>query len=192
MKFVSGDSVEEKRLVTGLQAATGRKQDNSIGPDTLVGIAQKINPGVFPLDVRMFNCDVFVGKNIIPFDPNGPISKFNYCISGSYSHQGNPSSILIHDGRTICGHSAHEWLGYPDSVIYELYDGTIGICRVIYDTEIPNRKNVKWAIGGAGLLDNFDAKAEGYCKFKDKAGVSRNYSDVWRKTNHTVDRKSVV
>lgn len=186
MNFVSGKTKEEIRLVTSLQASVNSKPDNSIGPDTLVSFAQSLAPNLFPVDVTMYGCPTFVGLDVLPFDPDGPLKNWDWTISGSYSTSGQPTSILIANGKTICGSSSHAWLGYPDSVIYEKLDGTTGICRVMYDTEIPDRKNVKWAIGGAGLLDNFNPKAEGYCVFTDRNGVKRKYNDVWRLTNHTV------
>ena len=44
--------------------------------------------------------------------------------------------------------------------------------------------NIRWAISGVGLLDNYDPAAEGYARFQ-KNGKVYDYSDVLRRTNHT-------
>jgi hypothetical protein len=92
---------------------------------------------------------------------------------------------MVNDGKTICGSASHAWLGFKESVIYQKLDGTVGICRAMYDTEIPDRKNIKWAVGGAGLLGNYNPKLEGFSKFVAN-GKTYDYSDVWRRTNHTI------
>lgn len=65
MNFVSGTTKEEKRIVTGIQGAVGAKQDNSIGPQTLTEIAQKLCPKIFPVDVIMFGMPTLVSENIL-------------------------------------------------------------------------------------------------------------------------------
>lgn len=95
--------------------------------------------------------------------------------SFTYPRATTPCSILINKGETICGNSCHAFNGKPESVIYKLKDGTIGIKRCTYSTELP--KNVVWAIGGMGLLNMYDPNREGF---------SGDYADVLRKTNHNV------
>lgn len=178
---------EEKRMIQGIQKAYNAVDNGIIGNQTLSEIAKDKCPEVFPLTLTIYGMPVIISKSIIPFDPNGGLKNWDWVVSGSYSYPDGqkPCSILVQDGKTICGFSAQAWLGYPDSVIYEKYDGTINICRVMYDSEIPDRKNVKWAIGGTGLLGNYSPQSEGYYRFV-KDGVQRDYSGVFRKTNHII------
>ena len=187
MKDIWFETNEEKRMIVGIQNSFKILANGCIGNQTLSDVAKRYAPEVFPLSLKIYGMPTLISKNVLIFDPNGGLKNYNNTISGTYTYPAGvtPCSIMINDGKTICGSSCHAWLGYPDSVIYETYDGEIGICRVLYDTEIPNRKNIKFAIGGAGLGINFNPKAEGYAAFT-KDGKSYNYSDVWRKTNHTI------
>lgn len=187
MKDISWETSEEKRRNIGLQHSIGALENGWIGNQTLTEMAEKLCPEIFPIAVGMYGQPVIVGKDIILFDPGGGLSGYSNSISGSFTYPAGvtPCSIMVNAGKTICGSSSHAWLGFKESVIYEKFDGTIGICLAAYDTEIPDRKNVKWAVGGAGLLGNYDPKLEGFSAFTAN-GKSYNYSDVWRRTNHTV------
>jgi hypothetical protein len=187
MKDIAWETNEEKRRNIGLQRAIGALENGWIGNQTLTEMAQKLCPEIFPLAVTMYGQPTIVGKDILLFDPGGGISGYAYTLSGSYSYPSGktPCSIMVNNGETICGSASHAWLGFKESVIFQKFDGTIGICRAMYDTEIPDRKNVKWAVGGAGLLGNYNPKLEGFSKFTVN-GKTYDYSDVWRRTNHTI------
>lgn len=178
MKDIGWQTSEEKRRNIGLQHAIGALENGWIGNQTLTEMAIKLCPEIFPFAVEMYGMPVIVGKDILLFDPGGGLKNYNNSISGSYSYPSGktPCSIMVNDGKTICGSASHAWLGFKESVIYEKYDGTIGICRAMYDTEIPDRKNVKWAVGGAGLLGNYNPKLEGFSKFTVN-GKTYDYSD---------------
>lgn len=85
-----------------------------------------------------------------------------------------PTSILKVKNKIIRNEANH--LPYHQSVLCFYFDGTFGIEKVYYATEIS--KPVLWAIGGIGLLGGhgYDPHWEG---FKDA------YADVLSKTNHT-------
>lgn len=134
------------------------------------------------------------GKNIIlSAEANGVIiaelknkqacKNYTNCISGAFQYNNAANAVLVNAGRVINNLSAHGWLGFPDSILMCLNDGTLAVERHI---SIPQSMlpNVRWAISGMGLLDMYDPAAEGYAKFK-KDGKSYDYSDVVRKTNHT-------
>ena len=114
---------------------------------------------------------------------SGACKNYRNCISGTFQYQNKANGILVSNGRVINNLSAHGWLGFPDSVILYLADGTIAIDRVI---GIPEEKlsQVKWAISGMGLLHNYNPAVEGYGKFV-QGGKTYDYSDVLRKTCHT-------
>ena len=137
----------------------------------------------YPCTVLLDGMPAILARNIVPFNPNGPLAGWNNTISGGFSASKEPCSILIQDGRVKCKYACHYWYGRPESVLYRLTDGTVGIARVGTTDELP--KDVRWAVGGLGLLDNYDPSAEGFCKLT-KDGRTENFSDVLRDTDHTV------
>ncbi|MBQ5615445.1 MAG: lysozyme, partial [Peptococcaceae bacterium] len=124
-------------------------------------------------------------ENVIVAELKNTAACKNYrnCISGTFSYENKANAILISNGRVISNLSAHGWLGYPDSVIFASNDGGIAIDRLVGFSE-ERLSQVKWAVSGMGLLDNYNPSAEGYAKFTQR-GNTYDYSDVLRKTNHT-------
>ena len=124
-------------------------------------------------------------ENVIVAELKNTAACKNYrnCISGTFSYENKANAILISNGRVISNLSAHGWLGYPDSVIFASNNGTIAIDRLVGFSE-ERLSQVKWAVSGMGLLDNYNPSAEGYAKFTQR-GNTYDYSDVLRKTNHT-------
>jgi len=125
-----------------------------------------------------------ISDDLLAFDPNGGLN-YLYAISGSFTYPSGvtPCSILVNKGNVIAGSACHAWLDFPETVIYRLNNGKIGIRKVRYASELPNE--VRWAVGGMGLLDNYKPSEEGFSRFW-KNGKYYNYTDVLRKTNHTV------
>ena len=117
---------------------------------------------------------VILCDDIIPAAVNAPLRSYADAISGGFSYRGKPCSILVAWGKVIYGAACHAHIGKPESVLYRLTDGYIGIRRVKTASELP--KNVKWAVGGAGLLDMYAPKQEGF---------AAQYADVLRRTSHT-------
>ena len=175
MNYVSGVTTEEKRLVKAIQTAVGAQADNSIGPVTLVDIAVKVGAKCFPLAVNLYEQPSIICKDILVFNPKAGCKNYKNSISGSFSYQKNPCSILINDGKVLYGNSCHYWLKNPESVLYCLQNGKHGVKRCISASELPS--GVEWAIGGLGLLDSYNPTAEGF---------TGAYSDVLRSTNHTM------
>ena len=173
MKFVSGTTPEEKRLVLALQERVGAVADNSIGPQTLVEIASALGVDVWPLNVTIFGQPLIVAEDILPAAVNAPLKAYTNAISGSFSYQHRPCSILVAHGKVVCGYSCHAHLRKPETVLYRLDSGAVGSKKCRYATELPT---VKWAVGGVGLLDAWDPVGEGF------AGA---YADVLRRTAHT-------
>jgi len=137
----------------------------------------------YPCTVKLEGMPAILAKNIVPFNPSAPLSKWNNTISGGFSASGEPCSILVQDGKAKCRYACHYWYGCPESVLYRLTDGTVGIARVKTTDELP--KNLRWAVGGMGLLDNYAPTTEGFCKLTAN-GKTENFGDVLRDTNHTV------
>lgn len=175
MQYVSGSTTEEKKLVTSIQTAVDAYPDNSIGPVTLVDIAVKVGANCFPLAVNLYEQPSIICKDIIAFNPKAGLKNYKNSLSGSFSYQSKPCSFLISNGTPIYTSSCHAWLGKPESVLYKLNNGQYGIKRCTNPSDLP--ANVKWAIGGVGLLGNYNPTVEGF---------TGSYSDVLRLTNHTM------
>lgn len=109
---------------------------------------------------------------------------YRNCISGVFQYLNKANAIMIYGKNVIGNASAHSWLGFPDSCLIYYKDGTFAVKRVTH-ISADELEKVYWAISGVGLLDMYNPSVEGYAKFK-KNGKTYNYSDVLRKTGHTV------
>ena len=125
--------------------------------------------------------------DILLFDPGSGLANWANTISGSFTYPSGqkPCSILINKGVDLFSSACHSWLGFPETVLYRYKDGKYGIGKYKNTSEIPNRPNVLWAVGGMGLLDKYNPAEEGFSKFV-KDGKSYNYTDVLRLTSHTL------
>lgn len=125
--------------------------------------------------------------DILVFDPNGGLKNWANTISGSFTYPSGdkPCSIMINKGKDVFSYACHSWLGFPETVLYRYKNGNFAIGKYKSTSEIPNRNDVVWAIGGMGLLDKYNPGEEGFSKFT-KDGKNYNYSDVLRKTSHTL------
>ena len=170
MKDVVGSSSEEVRMIKAIQRSVGALDNGWIGNQTLSDIAAKLGADCFPLNVELYGQPCILARDIDPLNLSGRLPK--NAISGSFSWQGAPCSILVRGGRVVRGMSCH--YPTPESVLYKTTDGAVRIARVASASLLDN---VVWAVGGMGLLGNYNPAAEGF---------TGAFSDVLRKTNHTV------
>lgn len=173
MRDVVGATTEEKRMIKAVQRAVGALDNGYIGAQTMSDIAAQVGADCWPLDVDLYGQPTIIAKDIDPYNPKGVLPA--NAISGSFNEGTVPCSILIRNGETVCAWACHAALNKPESVIYKLQSGKVGIARVKHVNELPD--NVRWAVGGFGLLDNYNPAAEGF---------TGQFADVVRKTNHTV------
>lgn len=174
MKYASGTTPEEVRAVKAWQTAIGSYPDNSVGPQVVVDTLAALGIDVWPLNVTIFGQPLIVAGDILPAAVDAPLKAYANAISGSFSYQHRPCSILIAHGAPVCGYSCHAHLRKPETVIYRLESGAIGLQKARYATELPQA--VRWAVGGVGLLEAYDPAEEGF---------SGAYADVLRRTAHT-------
>ena len=120
--------------------------------------------------MELYGQPAILARDIDPLNLSGRLPENS--ISGSFSWQGAPCSILVRGGRVVRGMSCH--YPTPESVLYKTADGAVHIARVASASLLDN---VVWAVGGMGLLGNYNPAAEGF---------TGAFSDVLRKTNHTV------
>lgn len=170
MRDIKGSTSEEIRMIRAIQRAVGALDNGWIGNQTLSDIAAKLGADCFPLNVELYGQPCILARDIEPVNMSGPLPK--NAISGSFSWQGAPCSILVRGRRVVRGMSCH--YPRPESVLYKTTDGAVRIARVSSAAALGG---VVWAVGGMGLLGGYDPELDGF------TGV---YSDVLRKTNHTV------
>ncbi len=170
MRDIKGSTSEEIRMIKAIQRSVGALENGWIGNQTLSDIAAKLGADCFPLNVELYGQPCILARDIDPVNMSGPLPK--NAISGSFSWQGHPCSILVRGGRVVRDWSCH--CPRPESVLYKTKDGAVRIARV---SSVSALDNVVWAVGGMGLLGGYDPELDGF------TGV---YSDVLRKTNHTV------
>ena len=170
MRDIKGSTSEEVRMIKAIQRSVGALENGWIGNQTLSDIAAKLGADCFPLNVELYGQPCIIARDIEPVNMSGPLPK--NAISGSFSWQGQPCSILVRGGRVVRDWSCH--YPTPESVLYKTTDGAVRIARV---SSVSALDNVVWAVGGMGLLGGYDPELDGF------TGI---YSDVLRKTNHTV------
>ncbi len=170
MRDVKGSTSEEIRMIKAIQRSVGALENGWIGNQTLSDIAAKLGADCFPLNVELYGQPAILARDIDPLNLSGRLQENS--ISGSFSWQGAPCSILVRGGKVVRGMSCH--YPTPESVLYKTTDGAVRIARVSSAAELGD---VVWAVGGMGLLGGYDPELDGF------TGV---YSDVLRKTNHTV------
>lgn len=161
-------------LIKSIQTALGVAADGEVGAETLAAMAVRVDADVFPLTVKLNGQPTIIAKDLVVCNPRSGLRYYANSLSGSFSYQRNPCSILVSWGDSVCSSACHAWLGQPESVIYRTTSGKFGLERCKSSSELPD--DVQWAIGGMGLLDNYDPAAEGF---------TGAYSDVLRRTNHT-------
>ena len=170
MRDVKGSTSEEIRMIRAIQRSVGALDNGYVGNQTLSDIAAKLGADCFPLNVELYGQPTLIARDIEPVNMSGPLPK--NAISGSFSWQGQPCSILVRGGKVVRDWSCH--YPRPESVLYKTTDGAVRMARV---SSVSALDNVVWAVGGMGLLGGYDPELDGF------TGV---YSDVLRKTNHTV------
>lgn len=174
MKDFKGITSNEDKMFKGIQNALGIYANGWIGTQTMSSLAMAVGADCFPITLEIYNQPTIICKDIVICNPKCGIGNYKNSMSGSFSDGIEPVSIMVNDSKIIRGHSCHFWENYPESVLYKTVDGKIGINRVKTINELPK---LKWAVGGFGLLDFYNPKEEGF---------TGKFSDVLRKTNHTV------
>ena len=170
MKDVVGSTSEEVRMIKAIQRSVGALDNGWIGNQTLSDIAAKLGADCFPLNVELYGQPAILARDIDPLNLSGRLPENS--ISGSFSWQGAPCSILVRGGRVVRGMSCH--CPTPESVLYKTRDGRVHMARVSSAAALGD---VVWAVGGLGLLGNYNPAAEGF---------TGRFADVLRKANHTV------
>jgi len=172
MKDVVGSTSEEVRMIKAIQRSVGALENGWIGNQTLSDIAAKLGADCWPLNVELYGQPAILARDIDPLNLSGRMPENS--ISGSFSWQGQPCSILVRAGRVVRGMSCH--YPRPESVLYKTTGGAVRIARVS-SADALTHSGVIWAVGGMGLLGNYNPAAEGF---------TGAFGDVLRRTDHTV------
>lgn len=174
MNTIIGSTTSETNMIKAIQRAVRAAEDGMIGGETMAAVAAKLGADCFPLTLRIYGQPTIIARDIVVCNPRAGLKGYSNSLSGSFSYQRKPCSILVSWGKAVCESACHGWLGQPETVLYRLYSGEFGIQRCMYASQLPD--GVKWAVGGMGLLDFYDPDTEGF---------TGTYADVLRKTNHT-------
>ncbi len=181
---VKGSTKSEDKMIRATQQVLDSVVDGEAGTQYFSDVACKLNAPCFPVTLKIYGAPVIIAKNIVPFAAKGAtLSSYSNTINGSFYAGKMPCSILIQDGKKIHDQSCHIYYDKPESVIYRTRTGVTGIKRVKYASELPG--NLLWAVGGVGLLNNYDPVAEGFCKCT-KNGKTEDFSDVLNTNNHSM------
>lgn len=184
MKTVTGANTSEKKMIKAIQTAIGAIADGQIGTQTMSDIARLVKADCFPVTLQIYSQPIIIANDFKPIAAKGAtVSKYLNAISGSFLSGKDPCSILMHNGDIVNSTSCHYWQGYPETVLYKTKSGEYGIKRVKTVSELPS--TAVTAVGGMGLLDYYSPKTEGFCKVT-LDGKTQDFSDVLRKTNHTM------
>lgn len=167
-----------ERALKDYQRSKGLEVDGICGPATWASFS-KSNDNSNDNVIRYRNATIIKAKpediQIVVANKKFSQTTSKNIINGTYFWAGQPNGIIVDKGKILCNSASHAWRGYPQSVLY--YDGAkIGVKRVKSASELGN---VKWAIGGCGMITPY-----GYSPTKE--GFNGVYVDVLRTTNKTV------
>ena len=175
MNDFKGTTTSEDMMFKAIQKAIGAQENGWIGTQTMSDIAVKVGAKCWPVTLRMYSMPVIIAEDIVVSNPKSGCKNYKNSLSGSFSYQRKPCSILINKSTVLCSSACHAFLDKPESVLYRENNGRFGIKRCKSSSELPS--SLRWAVGGMGLLDMYNPTAEGF---------SGPYADVLRTTNHTV------
>lgn len=133
-----------------------------------------IPSNLLPFPATVSGNQLIIANDVIPAAVCAPLKNYANAISGSFTFEKKPCSILVAWGNTIREEACHAHIGKPESVLYRYPDGRFGIGRFSHARDLP--KGIVWAIGGLGIAPWYDPELEGF---------SGKYADVLRKTDHT-------
>ena len=105
MKDVVGTTSEEVRMIKAIQRSVGALDNGWIGNQTLSDIAAQLGADCFPLNVELYGQPAILARDIDPLNLSGRLPENS--ISGSFSWQGAPCSILVRGGRVVRSMSCH-------------------------------------------------------------------------------------
>ena len=129
-------------MIRAIQRSVGALDNGWIGNQTLSDIAAKLGADCWPLNVELYGQPCIIARDIEPVNMSGPLPR--NAISGSFSWQGQPCSILMRGGKVVRNWSCH--YPRPESVLYKTTDGAVRIARVSSAAALGG---VVWAVGGA-------------------------------------------
>lgn len=185
MKDIKYETNNEKFMITEMQIGIDAYPNGIIGNQTLSDLYIMLcNLGICewkkPLTLKIYGQPMIIAKDILVFDPNSSVKPYENSISGSFTWKPSdlPCSILVNNGKDIFSYACHApSMDKPEGVIARYTDGVFWMGRCKSTADIPNRKNVDWAVGGLTLGKLYSPVSEGF---------SGRNADVLRKTNHTI------
>lgn len=167
-------ALTQKDMIKKVQSVLNTRPDGYPGRSTwscfYLAMCKDID---FPYSIKTFGNwqHITDPKLVRPFNPKGKsMRSLKNCVSGSFSWNREPISIMVYNEEVIRKLSCHYWLNKPESVLWYSKDGKFGITQTISADGLPS--NLLWAIGGSDLMQ------------AEKEGFTGAYSDVFRRTSH--------
>lgn len=183
MNDIYPSTQNEKQFFIAMQKKLNIDANGIIGMNTLSTLAFQAGADIpLPRTLKLYGYPVIIGNDLIAFNPKGSIGGYSNSMLGSFTYPRatTPCSILVNDGKAIWNDACRAWAGYPEAVIYRLKNGKFGWGEFKTAKELP--KDVKWAVGGFGLMDMWNPDGQG---FKIINGTDF-YNTVAYKTYHNV------
>lgn len=173
-----------KAQIKEKQGVLGILQDGIMGKQTINQDYLDSTEGLLlPYARNFYGVEILFGRDIDIVDNDGQgvrVRDYPLSMAACFHWKMETISIMMKNGVPIdeqAKTSSHYWLGNSESVIYKTYDGKFGMMRAKVYTELPY--NTEWAIGGLGMVAPYK-----YSPVTE--GFSGAYTDVLRKTKHTV------
>lgn len=178
MRDIYYTSENEKKLIIKAQKLLNIDPNGIIGMNTLSSLFFRAGVELEePITLLLYGYPTIIANDLIAFSPKSSIKFYKNSMSGSFTspRAETPCSIMINSFHIYHAAACHAHIDKPETVIYRLENGEFGIKRVFDASALPN--DTKWAVGGMGLQNFYDPSKEGF------TGI---YSDVLRKTHHTI------
>ena len=138
MNTIIGSTTSETNMIKAIQRAVRAAEDGMIGGETMAAVAAKLGADCFPLTLRIYGQPTIIARDIVVCNPVARLKGYSNSLSGSFSYQKKPCSILVNWGKAVCESACHAWLGQPETVLYRLYSGEFGIQRCMSSKELPD------------------------------------------------------
>ena len=103
MKDVVGSTLDEVRMIKAIQISVGAQENLRLGNQNLRDIAAKLRKEYGPVTVELYGQPAILARDNEPLNMSGPLPR--NAISGSFSWQGQPCSILVRSGKVVSGMS---------------------------------------------------------------------------------------
>ena len=94
MKDFRGETASEDRMIRAMQKAIGAQDNGWVGAQTMSDLAVAVNADCWPCTLRLYDMPVIIADDIIVSNPKAGCRSFTNSMSGSFSYQQKPLSLI--------------------------------------------------------------------------------------------------